>query len=451
MSSKLYKYYWSALSCYDLFQLLCYYADNQDLPQAGRPAFLKVINKMQYNFDQIIDRSGTNSIKYDFAREFGKPENILPLWVADMDFQAPPEVIRELKAAAEHGIFGYSSHKEDYLKALHGWFDRRFNWDFEDKWLIKTPGVVYAIATAIRAFTDEGDGIIIQQPVYYPFASLVKKNNRRLVINSLVRSSGDAKSDNSGNVEAVVCDNDYQIDYDDFEKQIIAERVRLFILCSPHNPVGRVWTRTELERLGEICLRNNVVVIADEIHADFVYPGSSHTIFASLSEQLADQTILCTAPSKTFNLAGLQVANIFIANTTLRREFQAEMSRGGFNEIGIMGLAACRAAYEYGGEWLDQLLVYLQDNLSWLENFLVSELPQIGMVRPEGTYLVWLDFRRVLPDDSERKQFMTHTARLWLDEGTMFGDEGSGYERINIACPRTLLERAMRQLKQALS
>jgi cystathionine beta-lyase len=403
---------------------------------------------MKYNFDQIIDRSNTNSIKYDFAREFGKPADILPLWVADMDFQTPPEVIRELKAAAEHGIFGYSSHREDYLKALHGWFSRRFNWDFDDNWLVKTPGVVYAIATAIRAFTNEGDGILIQQPVYYPFAGLVKNNNRKLVVNSLVRVSDKAESRPADCT--VVFDNDYQIDFADFEEQIIAEQVRMFILCSPHNPVGRVWTRTELEKLGEICLRHNVLVIADEIHADFVFPGRSHTIFTSLSDELANKTILCTAPSKTFNLAGLQAANIFIADANLRRKFQAEMSRGGVSEIGVMGLVACQAAYTYGDDWLDQLLIYLQNNLSWLEKFLVSELPQISVVRPEGTYLVWLDFRRVLPDDSERKRFMTHAARLWLDEGTMFGEEGSGYERINIACPRAVLERAMRQLKQAL-
>ena len=411
---------------------------------------------MKYNFDHVIDRSNTNSIKYDFAEEFGKPSDILPLWVADMDFQAPAEVIQALKAAAEHGIYGYSSHKEDYLRALHSWFSLRFKWNFEDKWLVKTPGVVYAIATAIRAFTNEGDGVIIQQPVYYPFAGLVKNNKRRLVINSLVRSSeviGSLKvEDKIKSVEnTVVCENDYQIDFDDFEKQIIAEHVRLFILCSPHNPVGRVWTRTELGRLGEICLRHNVVIITDEIHMDFVYPGRSHTIFNSLSTELAEQTVLCTAPSKTFNLAGLQVANIFIANENLRLEFRAEMNRSGYSEIGIMGLVACQAAYKYGADWLDELLIYLQGNLSWLEKYMETEMPQVSLVRPEGTYLVWLDFRRVLPEDLERKRFITGDARLWLDEGTMFGAEGSGYERVNIACPRATLELAMQQLRTALN
>lgn len=406
---------------------------------------------MKYDFDRVIDRRNTNSLKFDFACEFGKPEDALPLWVADMDFQAPIEVINALKETADHGIFGYSGHKEGYLQALHKWFRERFTWDFADEILVKAPGVVFAIANAVRACTQEGDSVLIQQPVYYPFAGVVRDNNRKLVINSFVRN-GDSQSDISknGTAQASVVDNDYSVDFAAFERQIVEEQVRLFILCSPHNPIGRVWSAEELRRMGEICLRHNVLIISDEIHADFVYSGHKHTIFPSLSPELAEITILCTAPSKTFNLAGLQVANIFISNSSLRRKFETEINRSGYSQLSVMGLRACQAAYEYGADWLDQLLDYLQGNLLWLEQFVRDEIPQITLIRPQGTYLVWLDFRRFMPDDNQRRKFMLDEAKIWLDDGPMFGAEGSGYERINIACPRSVLEQAMHQLKRAM-
>jgi cystathionine beta-lyase len=406
---------------------------------------------MKYDFDRVIDRRNTNSLKFDFAREFGKPEDALPLWVADMDFQAPIEVINALKETADHGIFGYSGHKEDYLQALHKWFRERFAWDFADKTLVKAPGAVFAIANAVRACTQEGDSVLIKQPVYYPFAGVVRDNNRKLVINSLVRN-GDSRNDISKNdtAQASVVDNDYSVDFAAFERQIVEEQVRLFILCSPHNPIGRVWSAEELRRMGEICLRHNVLIISDEIHADFVYRGNKHTIFPSLAPELAEITILCTAPSKTFNLAGLQVANIFISNSSLRQKFETEINRSGFSLLSVMGLRACQAAYEYGADWLDQLLDYLQNNLLWLEQFVRDEIPQITLIRPQGTYLVWLDFRRFMPDDNQRRKFMLDEAKIWLDDGPMFGAEGSGYERINIACPRSVLEQAMHQLKRAM-
>ncbi|NLW12809.1 MAG: aminotransferase class I/II-fold pyridoxal phosphate-dependent enzyme, partial [Clostridiaceae bacterium] len=274
---------------------------------------------MKYNFDKIVDRTNTNSIKYDFAEKFGMPSDILPLWVADMDFQAPAEVLEVLHQTINHGIFGYSEHKQDYVDVLHKWFSSRFGWDFEDRWLIKTPGIVNAIATAVRALTKPGEAIIIQQPVYYPFASVVKANDRRLVVNSLYRLSDRNGIETINNGEAIqdstdtISANDYAIDFEDFEQKIISEDVKMFIFCSPHNPVGRVWSENELIKLGEICKRHKVLIVSDEIHADFIYPGYKHTIFSSLSTDLADMTILCTAPSKTFNLAGLQAANIFIS------------------------------------------------------------------------------------------------------------------------------------------
>ena len=415
---------------------------------------------MKYDFDKIIDRTNTNSLKYDFAAERGMPEDLLPLWVADMDFQAPPQVLEALQQTVSHGIFGYSEHKQDYIDVLHKWFASRFNWDFEDDWLVKTPGIVYAIATAVRAFTSPGDSVIIQQPVYYPFAGVVKANDRRLVVNSLYRASD---RENIGHDSSAIAkrsaheerslsegDNDYMIDFKLFEKQIIDNDVKLFIFCSPHNPIGRVWNEAELVKLGEICERHDVLIVSDEIHADFIYPGFKHRSFSSLSAEFADRTILCTAPSKTFNLAGLQAANIFISNDKLRREFKAEINRSGYSQISITGLRAAQAAYEHGADWLDQLQEYLFGNLNWLEQFLVNDLPQVRLVRPQGTYLVWLDFRSILPEDKERKSFMINEAKLWLDEGTMFGPEGSGYERVNIACPRATLEEAMRRLKVAL-
>lgn len=383
-------------------------------------------------FDDAIDRRNTNSIKYDFAAERGMPEDTLPLWVADMDFKAPPDVLKVLSEVVDHGIFGYSDSRQPYLDVLHRWFRTRFNWDFEDDWLVKTPGVVYAIATAVRALTEPGDAVLIQQPVYYPFSSIIKVNKRRLIVNELVYS-----------------DDGYRIDAADFERQIVENQVRLFIFCSPHNPVGRVWTSQEIDTIGRICLRHHVKIISDEIHADFVYSGHAHHILTQVLPELASQTILCTAPSKSFNLAGLQAANIFIPSPTLKRAFKAEMNRSGYSQLNTMGLAACQAAYEYGGKWLDELLVYLEGNLDFLEQFLQTRLPQIRLVRPQGTYLAWLDFRGLFENEQQRKQFMANEARLWLDEGTMFGPQGAGFERLNFACPRHVLKQALDQLEQA--
>jgi cystathionine beta-lyase len=388
---------------------------------------------MGYNFDEIIDRKGTNSIKYDFALERGKPVDTLPLWVADMDFRTAPAVTEALTKAVQHGIYGYSEIKQDYYEAIHQWFLERFNWDTKREWLVKTPGVVFAIATAIRALTKEGDAVLIQQPVYYPFYEVIKVNNRKLVNNPLVYKDGI-----------------YQIDFIDFELKIKENEVKLFILCSPHNPVGRVWSREELIRLGEICTKYDVIILSDEIHADFTYPGYQHTIFATINEELAGRTILCTAPSKTFNLAGLQVSNIFIKDREIRRKFREEIVRSGYSQLNTMGLIACQAAYSKGGEWLDDLKTYLVDNLIFIKNFLSNHIPQVKLVEPQGTYLIWLDFTELGLSEKELEQLIVDKAGLWLDHGTMFGNEGLGFQRVNIACPRPILERALKQLEQAM-
>ncbi len=388
---------------------------------------------MNCRFDNEIERKGTNSLKYDFAAERGKPADVLPLWVADMDFQAPPAVMEALVKSAQHGIFGYSESKQEYFNALQKWYFENFNWEVQRSWLVKTPGVVFAICTAIRALTRKGDAVLIQQPVYYPFSESILKNERILVNNALVYSNGT-----------------YSIDFHDFEEKIIQNGVKLFILCSPHNPVGRVWTKEELVRMGDICVKHNVYVVSDEIHADFVYEGYSHFVFAGLKPEYLDRTITCTAPSKSFNLAGLQVSNIFIANKDTRNKLKEEITKSGYSQLNTMGLVACRAAYEHGRKWLDELKDYLAGNLEYTRNFLTENLPQIKLVEPQGTYLIWLDFTELGLNDKQLDELLVNKAKLWLDGGSMFGAEGTGFERINIACPRSVLGTALKRLEQAV-
>ncbi|MBC3796793.1 MalY/PatB family protein [Acetobacterium tundrae] len=389
---------------------------------------------MTYNFNEIIQRDNTNSLKYDFANRCGKPEGLLPLWVADMDFKTPGPVVEALVEKSKHGIFGYSESGQDYFFVLKDWFKTNFEWDIRPDWLVKTPGVVYAIATAIRGMTVKGDGILIQQPVYYPFSEIIRINERKLVVNQLVYEKGR-----------------YTIDFADFENKIIANDVKLFILCNPHNPVGRVWTREELTRLGDICLKHQVTVISDEIHQDFIYPGHQHLVFADLKPEFLKISITCTAPTKTFNLAGLQISNIFIKDRELRKKFVDEMTKSGYNELNVMGIVACTAAYSQGREWLNELRTYLVGNLDFVRRFLSEKLPQIKLVEPEGTYLVWLDFNELGLSEKELEDLVINKAGLWLDEGIMFGAGGEGFQRINIASPRVILEQALTQLEQAIN
>jgi cystathionine beta-lyase len=292
---------------------------------------------------------------------------------------------------------------------------------------------VYAICAAIRALTGRGEAVLIQQPVYYPFAESVTVNGRKLVVNELLYQNGR-----------------YTIDYADFEEKIRENRVRLFILCSPHNPVGRVWSAEELTRLGEICLRHGVLIVSDEIHADFVYPGQSHSVLAALEPALSACTVTCTAPTKTFNLAGIQISNIIIENWDIRRKFRQEIEKSGYSQANIMGMIACQAAYAGGKEWLTALKAYLFENLAYIRDFLQRNLPRVRLVEPEGSYLVWLDFRELGLDGRQLDNLIVNEAGLWLDSGEMFGLGGEGFQRINIACPRKILGQALLQLKQAM-
>lgn len=385
-------------------------------------------------FDKLVDRKGTNCLKYDFAAEFGRPEGLIPLWVADMDFCVPDQVKETLRWCAEHGVFGYTDAKPEYYQVLGKWFLDHFGWETDASWVVKSPGVVFALATAIRAFSREGESILIQQPVYHPFANVIKANDRRLVVNQLVCEEGV-----------------YRMDYEDFEKKIVEEEVKVFLLCSPHNPVGRVWTREELQRVGDICLKHQVLVVSDEIHCDFTYPGYQHLVYASLGQAYADNAIVCTAPSKTFNLAGLQASNIWIPNTDLREQFKKEIAKTGYSDLNTCGLAACQAAYTYGGEWLAELKEYLTGNLEFVRTFLTENLPQIHLIEPQGTYLLWVDFRELGLTVEELNDFLVEKAHLWLNDGSMFGECGSGFQRINIACQRETLKKAFEQLAEAIA
>lgn len=384
-------------------------------------------------FDEVVERRGTNSLKFDFAVERGKPADVLPLWVADMDFRAPKPVREALHAAVEHGIFGYSEVKGAYYEALADWFGSRFGWKTQEDWLVKTPGVVYALAMAVRALTVEGDAVLLQPPVYYPFYSVIEDNGRVAAESPLRLVNGH-----------------YEIDFDDFEKTIRTKNVKLFLLCSPHNPVGRVWTEAELREIGRICKKYGVFVVADEIHCDFAFANHPHTVFLQANPDMQDQVIVCTAPSKTFNLAGLQISNIWIPGEEARRAFCREIDRSGYSQLNALGLIACEAAYRRGGNWLAECKAYLQANLGYLREFLQKNLPEIQLIEPEGMYFAWLDCRRLGMNEKELEDLVTNRAKLWLDAGRIFGKDSWGFQRMVLACPRKTLAQALTQLEEAI-
>lgn len=387
------------------------------------------MSERHLDFDTVIDRKGTRSLKYDFAVRRGKPKDVLPLWVADMDFQTSSYITDALEDMVKHGVFGYSESEEHYFGAVQNWMERHYNWHVKESWMTKTPGIVFALAMAVKAYTQENDAVLIQPPVYYPFKEVVEDNHRRLVNNTLVLDG----------------DGTYTIDYEDFEKKIIEENVKLFILCNPHNPVGRVWTKEELERLGDICLKHGVFVVSDEIHADFVFERK-HTVFSEVKEAYRDISMICTSPSKTFNIAGLQISNIFISNPEKAIAFRRQVAAAGYSQVGLPGLVACEAAYRHGDEWLEGVLAYIKANAEFTRAYLQEHLPRVKMTKLEGTYLVWLDFRDYGLTDKELDEKILNQAGLWLDSGAVFGKCGEGFQRINIACPRKTLQQALDRL-----
>lgn len=386
-----------------------------------------------YDFDKVINRKNTDCLKYDFAVRRGRPADVLPFWVADMDFPIAREIRSALSQRVEHGIFGYSESGDAYFTAVQKWYAKHFNWSPQPNWLIKTPGVVFALAMAVKAFTKPGEAVLIQQPVYYPFTEVIADNGREVVSSPLKLVAGH-----------------YQMDLADVEAKILQHKVKLLFLCSPHNPVGRVWTKEELLALGDLCLRHGVIMVSDEIHADFVWEGHTHTVFASLGDAYAQNCIVCTAPSKTFNIAGLQVSNIFIPNEKLRRAFRKQLDAAGYSQLNALGLVACQAAYSQGEDWLRQVKEYIYANLEFTKTFLEQHIPQIKAMPIEGTYLLWLDCSALKMDAATREQWLWHDAKLWLDSGGIFGPEGDAYERINVACPRATLLQGLQQLQQAV-
>ena len=386
------------------------------------------------DFDKVVDRKNTSCLKYDFAVKRGMPADILPLWVADMDFKTSSYIQDAVAAQAEHGIYGYTESGDSYFEAVQSWFFIHYDWKVEEKWLVKTPGVVFALAMAVQAFTQENDAVMIQQPVYYPFSGVIKDNGRRIIDNTLVQ-------DEAGS---------YHMDLADFEEMIIREKVKLFFLCNPHNPVGRAWTREELEKIGDICYKHHVLIVSDEIHADFVY-NRKHQVLVNLKKEYEEITITCMAPSKTFNIAGLQVSNIFIPDNQLRHRFKRQIAASGYSQLNAAGLVACEAAYRYGEEWYSGVKAYIRENISFTKKFLEERIPKVKMLEPEGTYLVWVDFRALGLSNRELEDLIIHKAGLWLDSGAIFGAAGEGFQRINVACPRVTLQTALEKIETAVN
>lgn len=392
------------------------------------------------DFDTVIDRRHTKSIKYDFFVERGlaKPgddaSGILPLWIADMDFKTSSFVQDALIRTAEHGIFGYSETQEDYFRILQDFYRRHHNYEIESpRWVIKTPGVMFAIGMAVKAFTNVGDTVLIQQPVYMHFVDVIEFNERKVVSNDLVYGE----------------DGRYHIDFEDFEKKIVENNIKLFLLCSPHNPVCRVWTREELLRIGEICLKHHVLVVSDEIHSDFVFEGT-HTVFGSLSEEIADNSIIVTAPTKTFNLAGVQISHTFVKNPAIRRALRYQINSTGYSQVSIQGIVSAEAAYSKGDVWLDALLKYIKGNIDYTDKFIREKLEGVKLVPMEATYLAWLDFNGTGLSSEQVDSLVLRKAKLWLNSGSKFGKTGAGFQRLNLACPRSTLAEALNRLKVAL-
>ncbi len=385
---------------------------------------------MQYDFDTIIPRRGTNSYKWDTPEE----EGVLPMWVADMDFRTAPAIVDALSRRVEHGIFGYTKVPDAYYDAVVRWFGSRHHWQIDPRWMIYTSGVVPALSAIIKALTEPGDKVIVQTPAYNCFFSSIRNDGCELSANNLVYRGGR-----------------YTIDFDDLEAKAADQRAKLLLLCNPHNPVGRVWTQEELLRIGEICLRHGVMVVADEIHCELTYEGHDYTPFASLSDEFLQHSVTCISPSKAFNLAGLQIANIVAADDAVRRRIDRAININEVCDVNPFGVIATIAAYGEGGAWLDALRKYLWENYEYLRRFFAERLPQYPVLPLEGTYLVWIDCRASGLDSDAVTERLQEQQRLMVNPGTMYGPGGEGFIRLNIACPRTLLADGLERMARVLS
>ncbi|MBP2636097.1 MAG: patB 3 [Firmicutes bacterium] len=388
-------------------------------------------NTNSKKFDTIISRQHSGSTKWDDAPALFGSSDVLPFWVADMDFSSPPAVTEALAARVEHGIFGYPSPHSYSYDAIVAWLEKRHNWNTNPSWMVSTPGVVTALTLAVQTFTKPGDKVIIQPPVYPPFFSSIQNQNRLVLENPLVYENGS-----------------YHIDFDDLASK--AKEAKLLILCSPHNPVGRVWSRSELTQLLKICTENNILVVADEIHGDLVYTGHQYIPLGSLDATSKDQIISLTAPSKTFNTAGLYTSIAIIPNDKLRSQFSRVVQQLGINKSNVFGITALEAAYRHGAPWLDELLVYLEGNADFLTDFIATNIPAIKVDKPQGTYLAWLDCRNLKLSQKELSKFFAQQAKVGLNDGATFGSQGNGFMRLNFGCPRPLLAEGLNRIAQAV-
>ncbi|MGI2296131.1 MalY/PatB family protein [Paenibacillus sp. GXUN7292] len=387
-----------------------------------------------YNFDKVIERRGTASVKWDQVETMFGQADILPMWVADMDFEAPPAAIEAMKERAAHGIFGYTYRSPSYLEAVASWQERKHQWSFDQSWIVGCPGVVTALSILVELLTEPGDNVMIQVPVYHPFYRIISSHGRNIVANQLVLTE-------SGR---------YELDLAEMERQIIEDKVKILILCHPHNPVGRVWTKEELTEIGNLCVKHGVFVLSDEIHGDIVYKGHKHIPFASLSDAIAKQTVACIAPSKTFNIAGLHSSLAIIADPELRERFNFRLQTFAISMENCFAQVAVEACYRQGEQWLEELLAYLQQNIDDMEQFVANQLPGVKMYRPEGTYLAWFDCREISADPEVLKDLMFNKARVAFNEGSMFGAEGAGFLRVNFGTPRSLLLEGLERFEKAL-
>lgn len=384
---------------------------------------------MKYDFDNIINRKNTNSVKWDTSQE----KDIIPMWIADMDFKTAEPVIKALEKRVQHGIFGYGAIPQAYYEAEANWWDKRHNFKIKKEWIEATTGVIPSLSAVVQAFTEPGDKVLIQSPVYNYFNTSITNNKCDVVLNEL-KYNGEF----------------YEIDFDDFEKKALDEKVKIFILCNPHNPVGRVWSKEELERLGEICLKHNVLVLVDEIHRDLVYKENKHIPFASISESFLMNSITCTAPSKTFNIAGLKTSNIIVANEECRKKVNKSLNINETIEPNVFGIESLIAAYNEGEEWLDQLLEYLQENRDYLISYINEKIPKLKVVKLEATYLIWIDCRSLGISSKELSKKIFEQGKLRINDGQTYGEVGEGFIRINIACPKVLLKEGLERLEKVV-
>lgn len=384
----------------------------------------------KYDFDEIIDRKQTNCVKYDGYQDIYGADNLIPLWVADMDFRTPDFVFEAIEKRMKHPVLGYFIHSEGFYQSIINWMQRRHQWTIEKEWIYFAPGIVPGLSFLVQAFTAPGDKVLVQTPVYHPFYYVVENQNRQIVRNPL----------------KLVKDH-YEMDYNHLE-DCLRQGVKMMILCNPHNPLGRCWTHEELRKVGDLCLKYHCLLVSDEIHSDLIMPGYKHTPMASISEEIAQNTITCMAPSKTFNLAGLSTSEIIISNAELRKQFEKLMYDGIHIFVGnIFGEIALEACYTQGDEWLSQLLQYLKGNVDYIQQYIRDNIPEIKTFRHEATYLPWLDFSAFQLSHKELSRLLVEKAKVALNDGAIFGEEGRQHFRINVACPRATLEKAMEKLK----